>query len=93
MKGKIIVVSREPGSMSIRQGDTRCFRRLQTWQDWYSHQGLFEAMYQKWMGPIFEGESTELSTASYAKRAESSSDMIAGCTRLPILTTLDASLP
>ncbi|MFC2046043.1 transporter substrate-binding domain-containing protein [Chloroflexota bacterium] len=56
---KIVVVSREPGSMSIRQGDTRFFRWLQTWQDWYWHQGIFEAMYQKWMGPIFEGESTE----------------------------------
>jgi polar amino acid transport system substrate-binding protein len=57
--GKIIVVSREPGSMSIRQGDPRFLQWLETWQDWYWHQGIFEAMYQKWMGPIFEGEGTQ----------------------------------
>jgi len=58
-EGNIIVVSREPGSMSIRQGDIRFFRWLQTWQDWYWHQGVFEALYDKWMGPIFEGENTQ----------------------------------
>jgi polar amino acid transport system substrate-binding protein len=58
-EGRIIVVSREPGSMSIRQGDPRFLQWLVTWQDWYWHQGVFEAMYQKWMGPIFEGENTQ----------------------------------
>jgi polar amino acid transport system substrate-binding protein len=57
--GNLIVVSREPGSMSIRQGDPRFLQWLITWQDWYWHQGVFDAMYNKWMGPIFEGEPVE----------------------------------
>jgi len=51
--GKILVVSREPGSLAIRQGDPRFYNWLQNWTRWYREQGVLDAIYNKWMGPVF----------------------------------------
>jgi polar amino acid transport system substrate-binding protein len=51
--GKILIVEREPGSLAIRQGDPRFFNWLRAWTEWYRAQGILDAMYNKWMGPVF----------------------------------------
>ena len=53
--GKVIIMRREPGSVAIRQGDPRFYKWLKNWTEWYWEQGILDAMYDKWMSPIFEG--------------------------------------
>lgn len=53
--GAPLVVSREPGSIAIRQGDPRFYNWLNNWVRWYRDQGVLDGMYNQWMGPVFEG--------------------------------------
>jgi polar amino acid transport system substrate-binding protein len=53
--GDPLVVSREPGSIAIRQGDPRFYNWLENWVRWYREQGVLDGMYDQWMGPVFEG--------------------------------------